>query len=72
MKAQIQTLSLLGRGGAQELREEPSPGPVPDSKQKLYSGGPRVVEALQMAKVIRTVPSSGETMQVGTLGEAES
>lgn len=55
-----------GRGGAQELREEPSPGPGPDSKQKQYSRGPKAGEVQKMAKLVRTVPSSGEMVQVGT------
>lgn len=52
------------------VRGECSPEPVPDSKQKQCSRGPRAVETLQkMAKLVRMVPSSGAMVQVGTSRE---
>ena len=49
------------------VRGERGPEPVPDSRQKQYSRGPRAVEELQkMAKLVRMVPSSGAMVQVGT------
>lgn len=46
-----------------------SPGPVPDSRQKQYSRGPRAEDVLQkMVKLVRMVPSSGVMVQLGTSG----
>ncbi|TEA30918.1 hypothetical protein DBR06_SOUSAS7010026, partial [Sousa chinensis] len=43
-----------------------SPKPLPDSRQKQYSRSPRAAEASQkMAKLVRTVPSSGAVVQAG-------